>query len=453
MTSQFLGPSWRQVGGYNRTTIGNYARFPYLANEITSDRYATNATSAPYTLGSLPGLVTFNTLLNLAYTPGQTIIIAYDATNNFIADVNSYSGNILTAIPVGTAMGSGTYTTWQINLDGIVGPVGPTGPQGATGAQGPQGIQGLTGPQGLQGPQGPQGPQGIQGAIGPQGIQGIQGPIGLNGETGPQGPQGIQGLTGPQGNVGPQGAQGSQGIQGDVGPQGPQGDVGPTGAQGPQGIQGLTGPQGIQGDVGPQGPQGPQGIQGDVGPQGPQGPQGPTGPTGVIGSSVEVVIPGIVEVPVQGTAIGTIPQYSLLGPYGIFINSPNQQPYTLTAGVYMITHTLQIVTTISLVSNPYYQCGGFLFSVTYNSSPPVTTIYGGTITSTFPPPPNYQNNSPIGSYNIFDGDLAFNFTQCITLPTDTSTVLISFAPGSVGGPFNQGTMYLFNTIFFVVKLS
>ena len=44
MTSQFLGPSWRQVGGYNRTIVGNYARFPYLANEITSDRYATNAT-------------------------------------------------------------------------------------------------------------------------------------------------------------------------------------------------------------------------------------------------------------------------------------------------------------------------------------------------------------------------------------------------------------------------
>jgi hypothetical protein len=41
MTSQFLGPSWRQVGGYNRTNIGNYARFPYLANGITSGGNAT----------------------------------------------------------------------------------------------------------------------------------------------------------------------------------------------------------------------------------------------------------------------------------------------------------------------------------------------------------------------------------------------------------------------------
>ena len=94
MTSQFLGPSWKQVGGYNRTIIGNYARFPYLANEITSDRYATNATSTSYNIASLPGLVTFNTLPNLAYTPGQTIIVAYDATHYFTADVNSYSDNI-----------------------------------------------------------------------------------------------------------------------------------------------------------------------------------------------------------------------------------------------------------------------------------------------------------------------------------------------------------------------
>lgn len=84
MTSQFLGPSWRQVGGYNRTNIGNYARFPYLANEITSDRYATSATSVPYNIAALPLLVTFNTLPNLAYTSGQTILIANNATAYFL---------------------------------------------------------------------------------------------------------------------------------------------------------------------------------------------------------------------------------------------------------------------------------------------------------------------------------------------------------------------------------
>lgn len=148
--------SWKQIGGYNRTIVANYTRFPYIANEIDSDRYATTATSAPYNIISLPQLVTFNTLPNLAYTSSQTIIISHNATSYFIALVNSYSDNILTAIP-GEVTGSGTYSTWQINLSGIeggVGPIGPTGPQGA------QGVQGPVGPQGAQGVQGPAGPAG-----------------------------------------------------------------------------------------------------------------------------------------------------------------------------------------------------------------------------------------------------------------------------------------------------
>jgi len=152
--------SWKQIGGYNRTIVSNYTRFPYLANEIDNDRYATTATSAPYNIRSLPQLVTFNTLPNLAYTSSQTIIISHNATSYFNALVNSYSDNILTAIP-GEVTGSGTYSTWQINLSGIeggVGPIGPMGPQGAQGIQGAQGVQGPAGPQGAQGVQGPAGP-------------------------------------------------------------------------------------------------------------------------------------------------------------------------------------------------------------------------------------------------------------------------------------------------------
>ena len=67
--TKMTSPSWKQVGGYNRT--GNYARFSYLTNETDSDKYSTSATSVAYTLGSLPTLVTFNTLPGLAYTPGQ----------------------------------------------------------------------------------------------------------------------------------------------------------------------------------------------------------------------------------------------------------------------------------------------------------------------------------------------------------------------------------------------
>ena len=35
MTSPFLGPSWKSVGGYQRTPIANYTRSPYHVSEIT----------------------------------------------------------------------------------------------------------------------------------------------------------------------------------------------------------------------------------------------------------------------------------------------------------------------------------------------------------------------------------------------------------------------------------
>ena len=208
-------PSWKQVGGYNRTIIGNFARFSYLTNETDSDRYSTSATSVTYTLGSLPPLVIFNMLPGLAYTPGQKIIIAHDATHYFTAYVDSYSENILTAIPhAGGVMGTGSYSTWQINLDGIVGPQGATGPRGLAGPQGATGVQGI---QGVLGPMGATGPRGATGAAGPQGATGVQGIQGATGATGPQGAAGPQGVTGPTG---------SQGIQGVTGPVGPTGSLG-----------------------------------------------------------------------------------------------------------------------------------------------------------------------------------------------------------------------------------
>lgn len=159
-----MASSWKQIGGYNRTIIGNYARFPYLTNEIDSNRYATSATSAPYNIAALPGLVTFNTLPGLAYTSGQSIIIAYNGTSYFLGIVYSYSGNILTATP-GVVTGTGTYSTWQINLTGIKGPVGSTGSVGPQGSQGSQGIQGVTGETGPIGPRGETGPTGPSSGI------------------------------------------------------------------------------------------------------------------------------------------------------------------------------------------------------------------------------------------------------------------------------------------------
>jgi len=97
------------------------------------------------------------------------------------------------------SVGSGSYSSWTVNLSGAVGIQGETGPAGPTGPQGEQGIQGIQGIQGEQGIQGPEGPKGDTGDTGAQGIQGIQGdtgPQGPQGDTGPQGPQGVQGTAG-----------------------------------------------------------------------------------------------------------------------------------------------------------------------------------------------------------------------------------------------------------------
>ena len=93
-----------------------------------------------------------------------------------------------------------------------------------------------------------------------------------------------------------------------------------------------------------------------------------------------------------------------------------------------------------------------MFSITYHSTPEVSTIYGGTTTLLLPSYSVYAQ-PPSGNYNIFGGDLTFNFTQCITLPSSTSSVSISFLPGSVGDPGSQSQMYLLSNRLDVVKLS
>lgn len=197
---------------------------------LDGDKYATTS-STSFTLGDAGASQTVIVGTGLSYSTNQTIILSYDINNHQHGEVDSYNPSTGELVFKKDAFeGSGTYSSWTVNLSGAVGIQGPAGP---------------TGPQGETGPMGPEGPQG------PQGIQGPQG------DTGPQGPQGLQGLQGEQGPQGP------QGIQGDTGPTGPTGATGPEGPQGPQGvqgIQGLTGETGATGATGATGPQGPAGI-------------------------------------------------------------------------------------------------------------------------------------------------------------------------------------------------
>jgi hypothetical protein len=146
------------------------------------DHYATTSTDC-ITIGT--GTFNITVATGLAYTAGQSIVVAFDVNNKLEGVVVSYDPMTgAMTILIGTATGAGTYCLWGVNLNGTPGIQGPAGPQGIAGVAGAQGATGPTGATGLTGavgPQGPIGPQGIQGVQGPQGIQGVQGPVGPTG--------------------------------------------------------------------------------------------------------------------------------------------------------------------------------------------------------------------------------------------------------------------------------
>jgi hypothetical protein len=132
------------------------------------------------------GTITLYTVdLHLDYSTAQTLIIANSLSNHMHGEVVSYNQTTgALVIDLNKKTGSGTFSSWEINLDGAVGIQGiqgVTGATGATGAQGPQGIQGIQGDIGVTGPTGPTGPTGATGATG------SIGPTGATGATGPEG--------------------------------------------------------------------------------------------------------------------------------------------------------------------------------------------------------------------------------------------------------------------------
>ena len=185
------------------------------------------------------GTQTFTVSTSLAYTPGQTVIIANDAVNHMHGIVVSYNaGNGQMVVDVTETGGAGTYTSWDVNIAGT---------QGATGATGPTGEQGIPG---LASSTGATGPTGNTGDTGPTGVTGATGATStITGPTGPTGPTGATStVTGPTGNTGSTGSTGATGSTGSTGSTGPTGPTGPTGATstvtGPTGNTGPTGSTG-----------------------------------------------------------------------------------------------------------------------------------------------------------------------------------------------------------------
>lgn len=146
------------------------------ANGVNGNKYKTTSSTS---FGPGTGSRTFVVAdADLAYTAGQYVVIS-DGTRTMTGTVTSYSispNNLV--ILVDSFTGTGTGTSWQINLQGIQGPTGPTGstgPQGPTGPQGIQGIQGATGAQGITGSAGSTGAAGPSGATGSTGAAGAAG--------------------------------------------------------------------------------------------------------------------------------------------------------------------------------------------------------------------------------------------------------------------------------------
>ena len=128
------------------------------------DRYQTTSTTE-FTLGT-GGTITVGT--GLAYTTAQDILIAYDIDNHQVSMIVSYNpatGVLVFDNPSGVE-GSGTYSSWNVNLDGAA---------GGDGSSGTSGVNGTSGTSGLQGPQGIQGIQGVAGTSGTAGTSGSSG--------------------------------------------------------------------------------------------------------------------------------------------------------------------------------------------------------------------------------------------------------------------------------------
>ena len=107
------------------------------------DRYATTS-STSLTIAS-SGTITLTVGTGLAYTAAQSVIIANNGSNYMSGTVNSYnSGTGVMTVILTASTGSGTYSSWSVNLAGAVGAVGATGLTGATGLS-ITGATGLTG--------------------------------------------------------------------------------------------------------------------------------------------------------------------------------------------------------------------------------------------------------------------------------------------------------------------
>lgn len=333
----------------------------------TGDRYSTSTTA---TLAISGGSITFTVQAGLAYSVGQTVIVAFDPGNQMVGTVTAYNSSTGSmTVNVTSTTGGGSHTgTWAVNLNGAPGPAGTTGATGGTGVAGPTGIAGATGATGITGATG----TGVTGATGATGNTGVAGATGVTGATGNTG---LTGITGPTGTIGVTGATGSTGI------------VGATGATGITGNTGLTGNTGATGNTGITGATGIAGVTGSTGSTGTTGVTGPTGAANISGTANRVIkftaatAGGDSQIYDDGTNVGignTAPGFKLdVSGTGRFTSTLKVGAYTLPAVDGAANTVLKTNGAGTLTWSPDNAGTGTVTSIVAGSG-----LTGGTITTT-----------------------------------------------------------------------
>jgi hypothetical protein len=146
---------------------------------LSGDRYQTTTTN---TLTLQTGVIlTFTVETGLAYTPAQDVIVSYNASNHMHGILVSYnSGTGLMQVDMITQTGSGTYSSWTVNLNGAAGGDGSSGTSGSAGTSG----YGTSGTSGVAGTSGSAGTSGATGTSGSSGTAGVAGSAGTSGSSG-----------------------------------------------------------------------------------------------------------------------------------------------------------------------------------------------------------------------------------------------------------------------------
>ena len=135
-------------------------------NGLDGDRYHTTSNTS-LTIGSSGTASLITNDLYLDYSMAQSIIISHDANNHMHASVISYNQSTGELVfEKKNKTGSGTFTSWEVNLDGAVGIAGTSGTSGINGTSGDSGSSGTSGENGSSGTSGIDGTSGTSGESG-----------------------------------------------------------------------------------------------------------------------------------------------------------------------------------------------------------------------------------------------------------------------------------------------